>query len=82
MKSEGLVNGLALKMKGDAYLALEMVCKEEIIPKLLVTYMEKEEMYGKWGRIIKRNLIEKRNMEPGSGFQNWIEGEIKKIKKH
>ena len=40
--SEGLVNGLALKSKGDAYLAFEKSCKEDGIPNLLVTDMARE----------------------------------------
>ena len=44
--SERLVSGMALKSKGDAYLALEEFCKEYGIPNLLVTDMAKEEMFG------------------------------------
>ena len=44
--SEGLVSGMALKSKGDAYLALKKFCKEFGIPNLLVTDMAKEEMFG------------------------------------
>ena len=45
IKSEGLVNGLALKSKGDAYLTLKKFCKEDKIPNILVTDMAREEMY-------------------------------------
>ena len=72
MTSEGLVNGMVMKTKGEAYLALKKFCKEDEIPKLLMTDMAKEEMYGKWGRIVKQNLIKQRTTETGLGFQNRI----------
>ena len=80
--TERLVNGNVTKTKGKAYLALEKFCKEDGIPNLLVTDRAKEEMHGEWGRIIKRNLITQRTTETESGWQNRVEGEIKKFKKH
>ena len=61
---------------------MEKFCKEDGIPNLLVTEKASKEMHGKWGRIVKRNLIEQRTTKPGSGIQNRVEGEIKEFKKH
>ena len=44
--SEGLVSGMPMKTKSDAYLALERFCREDGIPNLLIMDMVKEEMYG------------------------------------
>ena len=57
MTSEGLVNGMVMKTNGEAYLALEKFCKEDGIPNLLVTDMEKKEMYGEWVYIVKQNHV-------------------------
>ena len=65
--SEGLVSGMPMKTKGDVYLKLKKICKEDRIPNLLVTDMAKKEMYGEWGRFFKRNLIKQRTTKPSSG---------------
>ena len=66
--TEGLINGMAMKSKSEAYIALEKFCRDDGISKLLVTDMAPEEMYGEWGRIAKRNLIAQRTTEPHSGW--------------
>ena len=65
--SEGVLNGMTMKSKSEAYLALEKLCREDGIPRTLITDRAKEELYGEWGNIVKRNLIDQRTTEPHSG---------------
>ena len=65
--SKGLVSGMPMKTKGAAYLTPKNFYKEDGISNLLVTDRAKEEMYGEWGIIVKRNLIKQRTTKPSSG---------------
>ena len=44
--AEGFADGMTLKSKANAHEALEKVCTEVGIPKLLVSDGAKEELYG------------------------------------
>ena len=82
MTSEGYATGDVMKSKADAHISLGKLCREDGIPHVLVTDRAKEELYGEWGKIIKRNLIDQRTTEPHSGWQNKVEAEIREFKKH
>ena len=82
VSAEGFADGMPLKTKADAPEALERLCRNVGIPKLLVSDGAKEELYGDWGRIVKNNLIQIRQTEPYSGWQNRCEDEIREVKKH
>ena len=80
--AEGFADGEPMKSKADAHMVLERICREVGIPKLLVSDGAKEEIYGDWGKIVKHNLIQVRQTEPYSGWQNRCEDEIREVKKH
>ena len=80
--AEGFVTGEPMKSKSDAYLALDHVCRNYGVPKLLVSDNAKEESLGNWGRITKQYLIKQRMTEPHSGWQNRCEDEIREIRKY
>ena len=67
-----------MKSKADAHEVLEKVCQEVGIPKLLVSGGAKEELYGDWGKVVKQNLIQTRQTELYSGWQNHCEDEFAK----
>jgi len=78
----GFADGDTLKSKADAHLSLERIFREIGIPKLLISDGAKEELHGEWGRVVKHNLIQTRQTEPYSGWQNQCEDEIREVKKH
>ena len=80
--AEGFADGMPLKSEGDAHEALEKVCQEVGIPKLLISDGAKQELYGDWGKVVKHKLIQTRQTETYSGWQNRCEDEIHEVKKH
>jgi len=80
--AEGFADRDTLKSKADAHLSLERICREVGISKLLISDGAQEELHGEWGRVVKHNLIQTRQTEPYSGWQNRCEDEIREVKKH
>ena len=46
--AEDFADGMPLKTKADAFVALEKICREVGLPKLLVSDGAREEMSGEW----------------------------------
>ena len=80
--AEGFVAGEAMKSKADAWEALNNVCRDFGVPRLLVSDNAKEETLGNWNRVVKHHLIKQRVTEPHSGWQNRCEDEIREVRKH
>ena len=67
MTSEGYASGDVMKSKAEANISLDNLYREDGIPHVLVTDRVKQALYGKWGQVVKQNLIDHRTTEPHSG---------------
>ena len=82
VSAEGFVAGEPLTTKADAWQALNNLCRNYGVPRLLISDNAKEETLGDWRRVIKHHLIKQRMTEPHSGWQNRCEDEIREVRKH
>ena len=80
--AEGYASGDPMKSKSEAHESLDKFCREDGIPRILVTNRAREELYGEWGRIVKQNLVDQRTTEPYSAWHNKVEAKIREFKKH
>ena len=79
---EGLSLTYPMKHKSEAYKGLNCVMRKWGIPGTVVTDNAFEEVAGKWGKICPEALIvEQKQTEPQSPWQNRAETETKELKK-
>jgi hypothetical protein len=75
-----ICSGKTNEKKSDAHVVLEHVCRKYGVPKVLVSDRAKEELLGKWGRVVKQNLMPQSTSEPYYGWQNRCEDEIREAR--
>ena len=78
---EGLSLTYPMRHKSEAFKGLNRVMQKWGIPGTIVTDNAFEEVVGQWGDICSEAVIEQKQTEPHSPWQNRAETEIKELKK-
>ena len=71
-----------MKQKSEAGLKLNQWVIDYGLPDILVLDNAQEEIYGDWGKVVKKYHLNQKWTEPGSPWQNQAEAHIGEWKKH